>query len=320
MIAQVYVDDIVFGSTAKKLKDEFVEFMHSEFEMSMIGELTYFLGLQIKQCPDGIFLNQTKYAKNMVEKFGMKSSKTVRTPLGQQDKLSKDAEGKDVDQKLYRSIIGSLLYLTASRPDITFCVGVCARFQSAPKESHLKAAKRILRYINGTSELGLWYSKRSSLDLIGFTDSDWAGCCDDRKSTTGGCFYIGENLISWSSKKQSSIALSTAEAEYVAAGSCCAQLLWIKQMLKDYGIEKESFVLWCDNTSAISISKNPVQHGRTKHIEIRYHFIRTLMEAEVCKLQHIGTNFQKADIFTKALDSERFEKLRRELGMCSYLN
>ncbi|XP_051152412.1 uncharacterized mitochondrial protein AtMg00810-like [Andrographis paniculata] len=151
----VYVDDIVFGSTAKKLKDEFVEFMHSEFEMSMIGELTYFLGLQIKQCPDGIFLNQTKYAKNMVEKFGMKSSKTVRTRLGQQDKLSKDAEGKDVDQKLYRSIIGSLLYLTASRPDITFSVGVCARFQSALKESHLKAAKRILRYINGMSELGL---------------------------------------------------------------------------------------------------------------------------------------------------------------------
>ncbi|XP_051126558.1 uncharacterized mitochondrial protein AtMg00810-like [Andrographis paniculata] len=161
MVAQVYVDDIVFGSTAKKLKDEFVEFMHSEFEMSMIGELTYFLGLQIKQCADGIFLNQTKYAMNMVEKFGMKSSKIVRTPLGQHDKLSKDAEGKNVDQKLYRSIIGT------------------------SKESHLKAAKRILRYINGTSELGLWYSKRSSLDLIGFTDSDWAGCCDDRKCMTG---------------------------------------------------------------------------------------------------------------------------------------
>ncbi|XP_051134932.1 secreted RxLR effector protein 161-like [Andrographis paniculata] len=214
----------------------------------------------------------------MIEKFGLRDSKVFRTPLGQQDKLSKDDDGKIVDQKLYRSIIGSLLYLTASRPDISFSVGICARFHSAPKESHLKAAKRILIYVKGTAELGLWYSNRSSLDLIGFTDSDWAGCCDDRKSTTGGCFYIGDNIVSWSSKKQNSIALSTAEAEYIAAGSCCAQLLWIRQMLHDYGIVQDSFTLFCDNTSAINIFKNPVQHGRTKHINIRYHFIRDLVE------------------------------------------
>ncbi|XP_051129271.1 uncharacterized mitochondrial protein AtMg00810-like [Andrographis paniculata] len=212
MIAQVYADDIVFGSTTNKLKNEFVEFMHSKFEMSMVGELTYFLGLKIKQCTDGIFLNQMNNAKNMVKKFGMKSSKTVRTPLGQQDKLSTNAEGKDVDQKLYMN--------------------------------HLKAAKRILRYIHGTSELGLWYSKRSSLDVIGFTDSNWAGCRDDQK-----------------------------KVEYVAAGSCNAQLLWNKKMLEDYGIENESFILWCDNTSAINISKNP----------------------------HIETDFQKADIFDLAI-------------------
>ncbi|XP_051145340.1 uncharacterized mitochondrial protein AtMg00810-like [Andrographis paniculata] len=318
MIAQVYVDDIVFGSTAESLKNEFIKFMEVEFVMSMISQLNnYFLGLQDKQLADSFFLSQTKYAQNMVEKFGLRDSKGVRTPLGQQDKLSKDDDGKTVDQKLYKSIIGSLLYLTVSRPDISFSVGVCARFQSTPKESHLKAAKRILKYVKGIEELGLWYSNRSDLDLIGFTDSDWAGCYDDRKSTTIGCFYIGDNIVSWSSKKQNSIALSTAEAEYIAAGSCCAQLLWIRQMLHDYGIGHDSFTLFCDNTSAINISKNPVQHGRTKHIDIRYHFIRDLVENEVCDLKHIGTNDQKADILTKALHADRFEKLQRDLGICS---
>ncbi|XP_051117853.1 uncharacterized protein LOC127242378 [Andrographis paniculata] len=156
MFSQIYVDDIVFGSTSKLMRKEFVKFMDSEFKMSMIGELTYFLGLQVKQCVDGIFLNQTKYAQNMINKFGLSSSKAVRMPLGQQEKLSTDESRKDVDQKLYRSIIGSLLYLTASRPDILFSVGVYARFQAAPKESYLKAAKRIIHYVHGTAELGLW--------------------------------------------------------------------------------------------------------------------------------------------------------------------
>ncbi|XP_051137542.1 uncharacterized mitochondrial protein AtMg00810-like [Andrographis paniculata] len=231
MIAQVYVDDIVFYSTAESLKNEFVKFMEAEFEMSMIGQLNYFLGLHVKQLANGVFLSQKKYAQNMVEKFGLRDSKRVRTPLGQQDKLSKMMMERHV--------------------------GVCARFQSTPKESHLKAAKRILRYVKGTAELGLWYLNRSGLDLIGFTYSDWADCCDDRKSTTSGCFYIGDNIVNWCSKKQNSISLSTAEAEYIAAGSCCAQLLWIRQMLHDYGIGQDSLTLFCDNTSAINISKNP---------------------------------------------------------------
>ncbi|KAL5539417.1 hypothetical protein UlMin_045368 [Ulmus minor] len=166
-------------------------------------------------------------------------------------------------------MIGSLLYLTASRPDLCYSVGVCARFQSDPKESHLQAVKRIIRYVNGTLDYGLWYSMDTTTDLVGYSDADWAGTIDDRKSTSGGCFYLGNNLVSWFSKKQNSISLSTAEAEYIAAASASTQLLWMKQMLEDYGIKQGMLTLYCDNTSAINISKNPVQHSMTKHIQIR---------------------------------------------------
>lgn len=165
------------------------------------------------------------------------------------------------------------------------------------------------------TRLGIWYSRRSSLDLIGYTDSDWAGCCDDRRSTTGGCCYLGNNLISWYSKKQNVVALSTAEAEYVAASCYCTQLIWMRQMLDDYGIHKEGFLVLCNNTSAISISKNPVHHSRSKHIDIRYHFIRDLVEDNVCNIEHIGMSEQLTDILTKPMESEKFERLRKGLGL-----
>ncbi|PKA49894.1 Retrovirus-related Pol polyprotein from transposon TNT 1-94 [Apostasia shenzhenica] len=165
-------------------------------------------------------------------------------------------------------MIGSLLYLTASRPDIVFSVCMCARFQSSPKESHLTAVKRIFRYLVGTHSLGLWYPKESTSNLIGYSDANFAGCKVDRKSTSGTCQFFGNALASWSSRKQNSIALSTAEAEYVAAGSCCAQLLWLKHQLLDYGIDLSHIPIKCDNTSSICLTKNPIQHSRTKHIEI----------------------------------------------------
>ncbi|KAK0578784.1 hypothetical protein LWI29_016146 [Acer saccharum] len=201
-------------------------------------------------------------------------------------KLSKDASGKSVDQTLYHGMIGSLLYLTASRPDISFSVGVCARYQSDPKESHLSSVKRVIRFVNGTSNYGIWYSFDTNPSLVGYSDADWAGNCDDRKSTSGGCFFLGNNLVSWFCKKQNSISLSTAEAEYIAAGSGCTQLMWMKQMLVDYGFNQGTLTLFCDNMSAINISKNPVQHSRTKHIDIRHHFIRELVENKCIVLEH----------------------------------
>ena len=232
-------------------------------------------------------------------------------------KLSKDELGEKVEETLYRSMIGSLLYLTASRLDITFSVGVCARYQACPKKSHLIALKHIIRYIVGTLELGLWYPFDTHSDVACYTDADWAGNVDDRKNTSGGCFYIGNCLVAWMSKKQNSVSLSTAEAEYIAAGSCCSQLLWIKKMLRDYGIDQGTMVVFCDNTSAINISKNPVLHSRTKHIDIRHHFIRDLVEDKVVSLEYVPTEGQIADILTKPLDVSRFESLRKSIGLCT---
>ena len=230
--------------------------------MSMVGELNYFLGLQVKQWEDGIFISQEKYAKNLVKRFGLDSKMHTSTPMSSSAKLSRDAARVEVDPTLQRSMIGSLLYLTVSRPDIAFSVGVCARFQAAPKESHLTTVKRIIRYINGTSDYGIQYSRDSNECQARYSDANRAGCIEDRKSTSGGCFYLGNNLVSWMSKKQNSVSLSTAKAEYIAMASCSAQLLWMKKFLHDYGITQDTMCVFCDNTSAINLSKNPVQHSK----------------------------------------------------------
>ncbi|XP_016185716.2 uncharacterized protein LOC107627395 [Arachis ipaensis] len=274
LLVQVYIDDIIFGSTNESLCKFFSNLMQSEFEMSMMGELNFFLGLQIKQGKEGTFVSQTKYCKELLKRFGMDNAKAMDTPMSTTCYLDKDEQGKNIDVKKYRGMIGSLLYLTASRPDIMFSVCMCARYQANPKESHLSTVKRIMKYLIGTLNVGLWYPKGSTCDLIGYSDSDFAGCKLDRKSTSGTCHLLGNSLVSWRSKKQVSVALSTAEAEYVAAGSCCAQILWMKQQLVDYGLMLDHIPIKCDNTSVINLTKNPVQHSRTKHIEIRHHFIR----------------------------------------------
>ncbi|CAM8923708.1 unnamed protein product [Rhodiola kirilowii] len=189
----------------------------------------------------------------------MESAKTCTTPMSPNDSLAKDESSLRVDLTLYRGMIGSLLYLTASRPDILFSVCLCARFQADPRETHVKAVKRILRYLKGTDDMCLFYPMGGELRLTAYTDVDYAGCKTDRKSTSGMTQFLGPCLISWGSKKQSSIALSTAEAEYIAAGACCAQLLWVKQQLSDYDVSVNCASILCDNTSAINISRNPVQ-------------------------------------------------------------
>ncbi|XP_019418587.1 PREDICTED: uncharacterized protein LOC109360408, partial [Lupinus angustifolius] len=267
LLVQIYVDDIIFGSTNDILCREFSEMMQGEFEMSMMGELTFFLGLQIKQLESGIFIHQAKYCKELLKKFEMDKCKEASTPMASACYLDKDEKGKAIEVTKYRGMIGSLLYLTASRPDIMFSVCMCARYQSSPRESHYITVKRIMRYLKGTINMGLWYPRDASLSLVGYSDSDFAGCKLDRKSTSGTCHLLGSSLVAWHSKKQACVALSTAEAEYIAAGVCCAQILWMKQQLKDFGLKLEKIPIKCDNTSAINLSKNPVLHSRTKHIE-----------------------------------------------------
>jgi hypothetical protein len=272
LIVQVYVDDIVFGGSSNSLVAWLEEDISREFEMSMMGELQFFLELPIKQSKKGTFVHQAKYTKDIVRNFKMEDSKAMTTLMSTTTAIDADEEGERVDQKEYRSLIGSLLYLTATRPDIQFSVCLCARFQASPRTLHRKAVKRIFRYLRHTPDFGLWYSASSSLALHGFSDADFVRCRLDRKSTSGTCQFLGSSLVSWSSRKQSSVAQSTTEAEYVAVASCCSQLLWITYTMSDFGEEYTNVPLQCDSTNAISIAKNPVLHSKTKHIEVRYHF------------------------------------------------
>jgi hypothetical protein len=261
LIVQVYVDDIVVGVSSNSLVARFTEDMSREFEMSMMGELHFFLWLQIKQSKEGTFVHQDKYTKDIVWKFKMEDSKDMETPMSTTTTLDADEEGEHEDQKEYQSMIGSLLYSTATRPDIQFSVRLCARFQASPRTSHRQEVKRIFRYLRHTSDFSLWYSASSRLALHGFSDADFAGCRLDRKSTSWTCRLLGSSLVSWSSHKQSSVAQSTTEAEYVAAASCCSQLLWITYTMSDFGEEYTHVPLQCDSTSVIIVAKNPVLHS-----------------------------------------------------------
>ncbi|GJS97632.1 putative ribonuclease H-like domain-containing protein [Tanacetum coccineum] len=307
MLVQVYVDDIIFGSTNKSWCAEFEALMQSRFQMSSMGELTFFLGLQVKQNNEGIFISQDKYVAEMLKKFDLVNVKAAITPMETKLPLTKDEEAFDVDVHLYRSMIGSLMYLTASRPDIMYAVCVCSRFQVTPKTSHLNAVKRIFKYLKGKPNLGLWYPRDSPLDLEAFSDSDYGGSNLDRKSTTGGCQFLGQRLISWQCKKQTIVATSTTEAEYVAAAHCCGQVLWVQNQLLDYGFNFMNTKIHIDNESTICIVKNPVYHSKTKHIEIRHHFIRDCYEKKLISVEKIHTDLNVADLLTKPFDGPRYD-------------
>nr|GEV36179.1 hypothetical protein [Tanacetum cinerariifolium] len=408
----------------------------------MMGEMTFFLGLQVNQSPCGIFINQSNYVLEILKKYGMESCDPVDTPMKIKDKLDLDENGTPVDATKYRSMIGALMYLTSSRPDIVHATCLCARYQDKPTEKHLKEVKRIFRYLRGTVNTGLWYTKDSRFELTGFSDADYAGCKDTFKSTFGGAQFLeilkkygikscdpvgtpmeikdkfdldqngtpvdamkyrsmivdlmyltssrsdivhatclcaryyakpteknlkevkrifrylcgtvntglwytkdsgfkptgfsdadyagckdtfkstfggaqllGEKLVSWSSKKQDYTALLTAEAEYVSLSACCAQVLWMRTQLMNYGSHFNKIPIYCDSKSAIAISCNPIQHSRTKHIAVRYHFIKEHVEKDTIELYFVKTDYQLADLFTIALPVDRFNYLVHHLGM-----
>ncbi|GJS12361.1 retrovirus-related pol polyprotein from transposon TNT 1-94 [Tanacetum coccineum] len=288
LLVQVYVDDIIFGSTNPDFSKRFANLMKNNFEMSMMGELKFFLGLQVHQSPRGIFISQSQYAIELLKKHGLDECVSMSTPMAT-ERLDADLQGTPTDQTTYRRMIGGLMYLTASRPDIAFATFVCARYQARPTVKHLKEVKRIFRYLRQSYNMGLWYPKDSGFELIAYSDADHAGCKDDCKSTSGGLQFLGGKLVSWSSKKQDCTAMSTAEAEYVSLSACCAQ-------------------------SVIAISSNPFQHSKTKHIDIPYHFIKERVERGTVEIYFVRTEYQLADLFTKALPKERFEYLVHRIG------
>ncbi|GJW43864.1 retrovirus-related pol polyprotein from transposon TNT 1-94 [Tanacetum coccineum] len=225
--------------------------------------------------------------------------------------------GTPVDATLYRSMIGSLMYLTSNRPDLIYAVCLCARYQAKPTEKHLNAVKRIFRYLKGTINMGLWYSKDTGMSLTAYADTDHAGYQDARRSTSGSAQFLGDKLVSWSSKKQKSTAISSTEAEYIALSGCCTQILWMRSQLVDYGFHFNKIPLYCDNKSAIALCCNNVQHSRAKHIDVQYHFIKEQVENGIVELYFVQTEYQLADIFTKPLPRERFNFLIEKLGMRS---
>nr|GEU41518.1 hypothetical protein [Tanacetum cinerariifolium] len=262
---------------------------------------------------DKIFFNQSKYVKEMLKKFGLENSKPIKTLMASKTKLTRDEDGEPIDDTKYHGMIGSLLYLMASRPDIMFSVCLYARFQDAP--SHLEAVKRIFRYIKGTSHLGLWYHKGTRVETIVYSDSDHEGDYVDRKSTSGVCTFMGCCPTSWFFKKQTALAIPTTEAKYVLAEKACQQALWMKQALVDYDINLDNIPVLCDNKGVIDLSKNPVLHSRTKHIEIRHHFLRDNVQKGNISIEKVSSEDNIANILTKPLKREPINLLRLGLRL-----
>nr|GEV34721.1 hypothetical protein [Tanacetum cinerariifolium] len=315
LLVQIYVDDIIFAASTPKLYDLFAKITCSKFKMSMMGKISFILGLQISQSPRGIFINQSKYALESLKIYSFEYCDQVDTSMVEKSKLDEDTEGKVVDSSHYCGMVGTLIYKTANRPDLQFAICMYARYQARPTEKHLHAVKRFFRYLRRTVNRGPWYPKDSSVASISFVDADHAGCQDTRRSTSGSLQFLGERLISWSSKRQKSDAISSTEAEYIALSGCCAQILWMRSQLIDYGIRFNKIPMYCDNKSAIALCCNNVQHSRSKHIDIIYHFIKEHVENGMIELYFVNTEYQLADLFTKALGRDRIEFLINKLGM-----
>jgi hypothetical protein len=317
LIVSLYVDDLIFTGNDSKMFKDFKESMKNMFDMTDLGRMRYFLGVEVNQGSHGIFICQQKYSKDILSRFGMEMCNAVCSPIVPGNKLTKDQHGQCVDATYYKQIVGSLMYLLATRPDLAYSVCLIARFMEKPTETHLIAAKRILRYLKGTESLGILYKRGIKQALQGWTDSDYAGDVEDRKSTSGYVYSYGSSAISWSSKKQPIVTQSTTEAEFVAAASCACQGLWLRRILFHLGEDQgKRNVIFCDNSSSIKLSKNPIMHGRCKHIDVRYFFLRDLVKDEVFELKHCRTEDQIADVMTKPLKLESFCKFRKLLGVC----
>ncbi|CAA7041400.1 unnamed protein product [Microthlaspi erraticum] len=292
--------------------------MSSKFEMNDLGKLTYYLGIEVQQDKECITLSQKRYALKILEEAGMEDCNPVHTPMEAGLKLSKATEEKDIDATTYRKLVGCLRYLLHTRPDLSYCVGVLSRYMQNPKESHGAAMKQCLRYLRGTTTLGLVFKKSSSaaMKLVGYSDSSHNVDPDDGKSTTDHVFYLGESMISWCSQKQDTVALSSCEAEFMAGTEAARQAIWLQDLLGEITETVcEKVVIKIDNQSAIALTKNPVFHGRSKHIHTRYHFIRECVENRQVEVEHVPGTEQKADILTKALGKLKFKEMRELTGM-----
>ena len=319
LVVCLYVDDMIYMGSCESIIAEFKSSMLRKFEMTDMGLLHYFLGLEVKQGVDGIFLSQRKFAEDLLKKFQLTGCTPAYTPMNPNEKLSTNDDTGAANARLYRSMVGGLNYLSHTRPDIAHSVGLVSRFMHKPTKHHLGAVKRIMHYIAGTSDYGIWYNNVKTMRLVGYCDSDWAGSLDDRKSTSGYVFTLGSGAISWSSKKQSTVALSSSEAEYAAITSAACQAIWLRRLLADFLQDQVTATeIYCDNMSAINLTKNAIFHSRTKHIDIRHHFIRELVAQGDIAMKFCTTNQQMADILTKSLAFKKQDFFMMKMGVCNF--
>ncbi|KAJ9560396.1 hypothetical protein OSB04_005556 [Centaurea solstitialis] len=314
----IYVDDIILTTSSDQLRQQLMTILAGEFAMKDLGPLSYFLGISVTRTGDTLFLSQHAYAKDIIHRAGMDSCKPAATPVDTQSKLASEPDSLFDDPTTYRSLAGALQYLTFTRPDIAYAVQQICMHMHSPCMAHWNALKRIIRYLQGTTDYGLHLRYSSALSIRAYTDADWAGCPDTRRSTSGYCVYLGDNLISWSSKRQSTISHSSAEAEYRGVANVVAEICWLRNLLLELHrpLTKASLV-YCDNVSAIYLSGTPVQHQRTKHIELDIHFVREHVQKGLVRILHMSSRFQIADIFTKGLPRVLFDDFRSSLSIRS---
>ncbi|GKA65753.1 ribonuclease H-like domain-containing protein [Tanacetum coccineum] len=311
----LYVDDIVLTASSATLLHRIITLLHSEFAMTDLGSLNYFLGISAQRSPSGLFLSQSKFAEEILERAHMEHCNSCKTPVDTESKLGSDGDPVS-DPTFYRSLAGALQYLTFTRPDISYVVQQVCLYMHDPREPHFTALKRILRYVRGTLDHGLQLHVSSTAQLTAYTDADWAGCPVTRRSTSGYCVFLGDNLLSWSAKRQVTLSRSSAEAEYRGVANVVAETAWVRNLLLELHAPLTTATLvYCDNVSAVYLSTNPVQHQRTKHIEIDIHFVRDYVASGHVRVLHVPSRFQYADIFTKGLPSALFLEFRSSLNI-----
>jgi Reverse transcriptase (RNA-dependent DNA polymerase)/Integrase core domain len=312
----IYVDDmIITGDNLEEIKG-LEQKLSGDFEMKNLGGLKYFLGIEVCRNKKSIFLSQRKYILDLLTEVGMLECKPAETPCVKNIKLDENRSSKSVNKERYQRLVGKLIYLSHTRPDIAYAVSIISQFMHNPAEEHMEAVMRIIRYLKGTPGRGIKFIKQGHTEITGYTDADWAGNIVDRKSTAGYFTFVGGNLVTWRSKKQNVVALSSAEAEFRGMVKGVFELLWIKKLLTELGFKPENEMqLFCDNKAAIDISHNPVQHDRTKHIEVDRHFIKEKLDSNIISLPFVRSQEQIADILTKAVGSKEFDDALKKIGM-----
>ena len=316
IIIALFVDDLLVTGNQMEVILDCISKLKSEYEMTDLGLLHYYLGMQVYQHEDCTYVSQSKYIGDLLKRFNLEKCNPTDIPMSSGIKFETTSESQLADATQYRQLIGSLLYVTITRPDIAFAVNMMARFMQKPYVEHLQATKKILKYLAGTQDLALKFTKLSSIGLVGYSDSDYGGDSIDRKSTTAYVFNIGSAAVAWASKKQPTIALSTTEAEYRAMSCAAQELIWLQTLMKEIGFEQHnSSTILSDNQSAIALARNPVFHQRSKHIEIQAHFIREKVLDDTIQLQYCASSSNLADILTKPLPQEQFFLLRDALGL-----